>query len=57
MSQATVAPAEPAATGGPELSRAQMNVVFGTILLGILLSALAVQFVLNGLAETPFIHH
>ena len=40
MSQATVAPAQPAAQGGPELSRAQMNVVFGTILLGILLSAL-----------------
>jgi EmrB/QacA subfamily drug resistance transporter len=40
MSQATVAPAQPAASRGPELSRAQMNVVFGTILLGILLSAL-----------------
>jgi EmrB/QacA subfamily drug resistance transporter len=39
MSQATVAPAQPAVPG-PELSRAQMNVVFGTILLGILLSAL-----------------
>jgi EmrB/QacA subfamily drug resistance transporter len=40
MSQATVAPAEPRASGGLELSRAQMNVVFATILLGILLSAL-----------------
>jgi EmrB/QacA subfamily drug resistance transporter len=40
MSQATVASAEPQASGGLELSRTQMNVVFGTILLGILLSAL-----------------
>jgi multiple antibiotic resistance protein len=28
-----------------------------TRLFGILLSALAVQFVLNGLAETPLLHH
>ena len=28
-----------------------------TRLFGILLSALAVQFILNGLAETPLIHH
>ena len=28
-----------------------------TRLFGILLSALAVQFILNGLAETPLLHH
>ena len=38
MSQATAA--EPATSQGPlELSRVQMNVVFGTILLGLLLPA------------------
>jgi EmrB/QacA subfamily drug resistance transporter len=42
MSQVAVAEpdAAPAAQGGFELSRAQMNLVFGTIMLGMLLSAL-----------------
>ena len=52
MSQATAA--EPTTSQGPlELSRVQMNVVFVTILLGLLLSALDQTIVSTALPASP----